>query len=985
MCVSPAFPLTPKQTLAGLAGAAAFFGWLPAPYAAKLTAGATVMVYALVGTPEFVDVAYELAQLRLNIHVLTTLAVFGTVALGCALEGALLLVLFATAHAVEERLSHTAAGDLRALWARVPAQATTVEWTPTGPDLSTAQAVSCADVAPGAMLLVRAGTQVPLDGVVMHGSALLSLEHLTGEAAPIAVRLNDEVPAGATNADGVLVIKATRRLADSTPARIARLTAAAQQRRPRVQRLLDTLSDKYSLCVLLLTFCIAAAGPSVLGIPFAGSGGAMYRAFAFLSAAAPCALLMAPLAYVAAIGAAAQRGALVRGGLTLDALADCGAVALDKTGTLTTGILGLTGIQTVEAGRSQASSSVDAPHNLVPLAAAVALERRTAHPVARAVLAAAEASPMAVPDAEVREFKALHGAGVEGVLTLSSGPATLHARFGSVDYVAELCTAEEAASLRHAAGGSERTDVVSALLLAPITGASAQRHLRLFFFSDSVKDRAAAAVAALRDGRGMPGGIAPRVVMLTGDNGPSALSVASRLGLPPADVRSGLSPLDKMRAIEALRGELCQPGWKGGSRVLMVGDGINDAPALAAADVGVAIAATPSEAAAAAADVLLLSTNSVALLPELLLLARKTRAIVRQNIIIAGLSIAAAALPAVAGVFPLWLAVLLHEGSTLLVAVNSVRLLAPTPGAAARAVLGFLGRAARAAALPLSAAAVGLAICVAIRPVVAAVLEWALNAQLARSALQVAQSAWAGLAAGALHTLTGPDHLAALTPLTIGRSRLQSTLLGGLWGCGHNTGQIIVGAVFLALRDRLNLDLLEVGSKVAVGATLTLIGVMGAREALGPKDEGHEQHHHHIEDDLPKWMTALLGSAAGAAKGTQGQQPAGGAPRKFVLATYATGVVHGLQPDALLVLLPSLALPRAAAAAYLATFLLGTVLAMASYTLFIGAGTERLRRAAPGITRRISLVSSAVALWVGALLLVGALFPGAAALLPFGH
>ena len=947
-----------------------------------------MVVYALVGTPEFVDVAYELAQLRLNIHVLTTLAVFGTVALGCALEGALLLVLFATAHAVEERLSHTAAGDLRALWARVPAQATTVEWTASGPDLSTATSVACADVAPGAMLLVRAGTQVPLDGVVMHGSALLSLEHLTGEAAPIAVRLNDEVPAGATNADGVLVIKATRRLTDSTPARIARLTAAAQQRRPRVQRLLDTLSDKYSLCVLLLTFCIAGAGPAVLGIPFAGSGGAMYRAFAFLSAAAPCALLMAPLAYVAAIGAAAQRGALIRGGLTLDALADCGAVALDKTGTLTTGILGLTGIQTVAAGSSQhASTAVDAPHNLLPLAAAVALERRTAHPVARAVLAAAEASPAAVPEAEVTDFKALHGAGVEGALALAhaGAPATLHARFGAVDYVAELCTAEEAAALRQAAGGSERTDVVSALLLAPLPGgtAAAQRHLRLFFFSDSVKDRAAAAVAALRDGRGQKGGIAPRVVMLTGDNGPSALSVASRLGLPAADVRSGLSPLDKMRAIEALRGELCQPGWKGGSRVLMVGDGINDAPALAAADVGVAIAATPSEAAAAAADVLLLSTNSVALLPELLALARKTRAIVRQNILIAGVSIAAAALPAVAGVFPLWLAVLLHEGSTLLVAVNSVRLLAPTPDAAARAALGFLGRAVRAAALPLSAAAIGLAICVAIRPVVAAVLEWALNAQLARSALQVAQSAWAGLAAGALHTLTGPDHLAALTPLTIGRSRLQSTLLGGLWGCGHNTGQIIVGAVFLALRDRLNLDLLEVGSKVAVGATLTLIGVMGAREALGPREEGGHEHSHGHDDDLPKWMAALLGTTP--AKDTNSTQAGAAAPRKFVLATYATGVVHGLQPDALLVLLPSLALPRAAAAAYLATFLLGTVLAMASYTLFIGAGTERLRRAAPGITRRISLVSSAIALWVGALLLVGALFPGAAALLPFAH
>ena len=978
-------------------------------------------VYALVGLPEFIDVSYELAQLRLNIHVLTTLAVFGTVAMGCALEGALLLVLFATAHSVEERLSHTAAGDLRALWARVPAQATVVEWSGPGsngdvsaPDLSTAKSVPCADVMPGAMLLVRAGTQVPLDGMVVHGSALLSLEHLTGEAAPVAVRPGDEVPAGATNADGVLVVNATRRLADSTPARIARLTAAAQQRRPRVQRLLDTLSDKYSLAVLLFTFCVAGAGPMVLGIPFAGPGGAMYRAFAFLSAAAPCALLMAPLAYVAAIGAAAQRGALVRGGLTLDALADCGAVALDKTGTLTTGILGLTDIQTVHVPGSGNDDSDEAwtplrntPQHALALTAAVALERRTAHPVARAVLTAAEASSVPLREAEVTDFKAVHGAGVEGVLRVrlpqsaSDTQSTLHARFGAVDYVSELCTPDEAAALRGAASSGSRMDVVSALLLSPSStfaaSGDATRQLHLFFFNDSVKDRAAAAVAALRECRSGPGGVPPRVVMLTGDNPTSALSVASRLGLPPADVQAGLSPLDKMRAIEALRLELCAPGARGGSRVLMVGDGINDAPALAAADVGVAIAATPSEAAAGAADVLLLSTNSVTLLPELLSLARRTRAIVRQNILLAGLSIAAAALPALAGVFPLWLAVLLHEGSTLLVAVNSVRLLAPTAGAAARAAATALLRGARAAALPLSAAAMGLALCVAVRPVVAVVVEWALNAQLARSALQVAQSAWAGLAAGALHTLTGPDHLAALTPLTIGRSRLQSTLLGGLWGCGHNTGQIIVGAVFLALRERLNLDLLEVGSKLAVGVTLTLIGVMGAREALGTShhhdgDEhdnnsahghSHSHGHGHGIEDLPGWLLAVLGS--GRSGGGAGSGAAKTAPRTFALATYATGVVHGLQPDALLVLLPALALPRAAAAAYLATFLLGTVLAMASYTLFIGAGTERLRRAAPGITRRISLVSSAVALWVGALLLVGALFPGVAALLPFGH
>jgi heavy metal translocating P-type ATPase len=1008
-------------------------------------------------TQQFIDVTFELAALKLNIHVLTTLAVFGTVALGCALEGALLLVLFATAHAVEERLTRHAQGDLRALWASVPATASLVTLRPDGtPDLSAPFSAPCADVGVGALVLVLAGQQVPIDGEVVHGAALVSLEHITGEAAPVSKRVGDEVPAGALNADGVLVVRTLRLAADSTPARIARLTAAAQARRPRVQRLLDTLSDRYSLGVLLATFGIVVAGPALLGVPLSGPGGATYRAFAFLSAAAPCALLMAPLAYVAAVGAAAQRGALVRGGLTLDALAECGAVALDKTGTLTTGVLALTSIEAVtvalvgDSGAS-ASASQSASHlHDEALAVAAALERGTSHPVARAVLAAAAAASAQALD--VVDFHVEQGAGVEGRLPAScrvggGAPATSpprRARFGAIDYVAALLTPDEAAALRAAAAAGARTDVVSALLIAPAdaTDASGERTLRLFFFSDGVRARAAAAVALLRAAPRRGGGPPLRVVMLTGDNEASARAMATRLGLPLEDVRAGLSPLDKMRAVEALREELAAPSWKGGRRVVMVGDGINDAPALAAADVGIAIASTPSDAAAAAADVLLLHAGGpgVALLPELLALGRDTRAIVRQNIGIAAASIALAALPAGAGVFPLWVAVLLHEGSTLGVALNSMRLLAPPAVAAVRAAAGRAAvRAAKAGLVCALVAALASAALLAWRAAAAAGLIGAASSSAAAAAsshhgiiaaasvtatpalpaaLHAARSAWAGLAAGALHTLTGPDHLAALTPLTIGRSRLQSTLLGGLWGCGHNTGQVIFGIAFLILRERLNLDLLEVGSKALVGATLLFIGVMGAREAFAESEEeaeaadekaaaacaegddaaecgaegehGHSHAHAHAQahshghshshggahgHSHGGWGERLLASVLGGADKASSSSSASPAPRRFAAATYATGLVHGLQPDALLVLLPALALPRASAAAYLATFLGGTVLAMASYTAFIGAGTERLRVSAPGMTKRIALVSSIVALAIGVWLLGGALCP----------
>eukprot|EP00898_Chlorokybus_atmophyticus_P005800 jgi/Chlat1/6220/Chrsp44S05810 len=217
---------------------------------------------------------------------------------------------------------------------------------------------------------------------------------------------------------------------------------------------------------------------------------------------------------------------------------------------------------------------------------------------------------------------------------------------------------------------------------------------------------------------------------------------------------------------------------------------------------------------------------------------------------------------------------------------------------------------------------------------------------------EVLGSAWTGLVAGCLHTLTGPDHLAALAPLSIGRSKLQSAWVGALWGCGHEIGQIIFGILFLLLKERLHIELIRTWSSRVAGLTLLAIGALGVREAQTP-------------------VEVVAEAAQGISLSPDGTAAAAISKQRFNIATFTTGIVHGLQPDALLVILPALALPKAAGAAFLVTFLIGTVCAMGSYTAFIGASSEALSSRVPWVTKRLSLISSIVAVVVGLLLLVG--------------
>lgn len=225
---------------------------------------------------------------------------------------------------------------------------------------------------------------------------------------------------------------------------------------------------------------------------------------------------------------------------------------------------------------------------------------------------------------------------------------------------------------------------------------------------------------------------------------------------------------------------------------------------------------------------------------------------------------------------------------------------------------------------------------------------------------EILSSGWAGFLAGCLHTLSGPDHLVALAPLSIGRSRLESGLVGALWGCGHDAGQVIFGLLFLLLKDRLHIEVFRAWGTRVVGLTLLIIGAMGVREA----------------SEVQESSLVLEGVDTSSMSSNEPLQPAS-APRKKKVgfATFATGIVHGLQPDALLMVLPALALPsRFAGAAFLGMFLVGTVFSMGSYTAFVGSCSEALKEKVPKITEKLTWAASLVAIAMGVALLVGQFF-----------
>jgi Cd2+/Zn2+-exporting ATPase len=563
-----------------------------------------------------------LAGLRrrsLDMNVLMTLAALGAVGIGAYAEGAWVLVLFAVGTTLETYAFDRSRRSVTELMDLAPPQARVVG------DDGSERVMPVEEVTVGTRFIVRPGERIALDGEVVGGASSVDEAPITGESVPVDKQAGSMVFAGTLNAQGALTVRVTKAAHDSTLARVAALVEEAQGSRAPSERFVDRFARVYTPLVFV-------AALAVIVVPVALGGELhtwLYRALALLIVACPCSLVISiPVAVVSAVGRAARDGVLIKGGQALEDLARIRTVAIDKTGTLTDGrprlsqVIALDGLSDDQA-----------------LALAAAVERRSEHPLAQALVAAARDRGLEI--AEPEAFEALPGRGVSarvaGRQLWAGGPRLAAERLAE--------TPDQARSV-------ELHGETATVL------AENDRALAVFGLADQPRPAAAAAIAGLRRG-----GI-ERVIMLTGDNERVAASVSEQVGAD--ECRAGLLPEDKLRAIEELT--------RDHGPVAMVGDGINDAPALAAASVGIAMGAAGTDAAIQSADVALMS-DDLARLPGALTGARQATHVMRQNVI-ASLAIKAIfVVLAPLGLVTLVMAVAADMGMSLLVTLNGLRLL----------------------------------------------------------------------------------------------------------------------------------------------------------------------------------------------------------------------------------------------------------------------------------------------------------------------
>ncbi len=617
----------PKVVAAATSGVLTGLGWLISRTATPDALSLSLYILALlIGGYYFGREAIEklLFQRLIGIEMLMAVAAVVATLLGQALEGATLVFLYSISEALEGYTEDKTRSAIRALMNLAPKTALVRR---NGQEVE----IPVEALEVGDIFIVKPGQSIPTDGVIIAGESSVDESPITGESMPVEKQVGTPLFAGSINGSGLLEARATRTAADNTLARIIAMVEEAQERKGKSQQFIERFGRRYSPIVLAVGALIAGAPPLLLGASWAVW---TLRGTIFIVAAAPCALVIGvPLTYVATLGTAARRGVLIKGGIYLEELGQVKAIAMDKTGTLTRGRPRVTDVVPLNQ---------HAEAEVLRLAAAV--EARSEHPLASAIVSAAEEK--GVPVEPVQEMVALPGAGARGRL---DGRTVVVGRpdvFGDAQTLTALSERIEALQVQGK----------TLVLVGTARDSARLQPIGLLALRDEPRPGVKEVIETLHQ-RGI------RVAMLTGDNERTAQAIAQTLGID--EVYAGLRPEDKVTRVRELRQRY--------GHVAMVGDGVNDAPALAEASVGIAMGAAGTDVAMETADVVLMA-DDLTKVPYALHLAYRNRTIVRQNVAFALAVVALLVIGALSGVLSLPVTVLGHELSEFAVIGNSLRM-----------------------------------------------------------------------------------------------------------------------------------------------------------------------------------------------------------------------------------------------------------------------------------------------------------------------
>ena len=571
----------------------------------------------------FIQGFKNLSKFKFDMKTLMTIAIIGAAAIGQWGEGAMVVILFAISEALERYSVDKARQSIESLMDIAPKEAVIRR---NNEEIK----VHVEDILVGDIMIVKPGQKLAMDGRVVKGISTLNQAAITGESVPVTKTLEDEVFAGTLNEEGLLEVEVTKKVEDTTIAKIIHLVEEAQAERAPSQAFVDRFAQYYTPLIVVLALLIAVVPPLLFSAAWSTW---VYQGLAVLVVGCPCALVVStPVAVVTAIGNAANNGVLIKGGIHLEEAGALKAIAFDKTGTLTKGVPAVTDIVTYSGNEN----------DLLTITAAI--EKGSQHPLASALMREAESKGLDFDKLVVEDFQSITGKGVKAKVN------------NEMYYVGSPKIFEEIHGVLENSQKRQINDIEAQGKTVMVLG-NEEEILSLIAVADEIRETSKAVINQLNK-------IGIETVMLTGDNERTAREIGKQVGV--SDIKASLLPEDKLNFIKELRGKHKKVG--------MVGDGVNDAPALAASTVGVAMGGAGTDTALETADIALMSED-LNQLPYTIKLSRKAVAIIKQNITFSLAIKLLALLLVIPGWLTLWIAIFADMGATLLVTLNSLRLL----------------------------------------------------------------------------------------------------------------------------------------------------------------------------------------------------------------------------------------------------------------------------------------------------------------------